>query len=70
MHKSAMVGIFLALLELSRHHNVNARQSDLHSEILIEPADGFAEDLDVSNIDDYNPHKKNSSEEDRSRAQD
>ena len=58
MHKSAMVGIFLALLELSRHHNVNARQSDLHSEILIEPAEGFAKHLDVSNIDDYNPHGK------------
>jgi len=58
MHKSAMVGIFLALLELSRHHNVNARQSELHSEILIEPADGFVNDLDVSNIDDYNPHSK------------
>jgi len=46
------------LLELSRHHNVNARQSELHSEILIEPADGFVNDLDVSNIDDYNPHSK------------
>ncbi len=59
MHKSAMVGIFLALLELSRHHNVNARQSDLHAEILIEPAEGFETALDVSNIDDYNPHGKN-----------
>ena len=58
MHKSAMVGIFLALLELSRYHNVNARQSDLHSEILIEAADGFTDDLDVSNIDEYDPHKK------------
>ncbi|MFK7768351.1 MAG: ScpA family protein [Mariniblastus sp.] len=56
MHKSAMVGMFLAILELTRHHNVVAHQSDLHSEIMIVPNDGFQEDLDVSNIDDYNPH--------------
>lgn len=58
MHKSAMVGIFLAVLELTRHHNVLAQQSDLHSEIMVVPNEGFAEDLDVSNIDDYNPHSK------------
>ena len=58
MHKSAMIGVFLAVLELSRHHNVYARQSDLHSEIVIEPAEGFQKTLDVSNIDDYNPHQK------------
>ncbi|MGY8748023.1 MAG: segregation and condensation protein A [Pirellulales bacterium] len=58
MHKSAMVGIFLAVLELTRHHNVLAQQSDLHSEIQIVANDGFSERLDVSNIDDYNPHSK------------
>lgn len=56
MHKSAMVGIFLAVLELTRHHNVLAQQNDLHAEILIVPNEGFQEKLDVSNIDDYNPH--------------
>lgn len=56
MHKSAMVGIFLAILELTRHHNVLAEQSDLHSEIVMVPSAGFREQLDVSNIDDYNPH--------------
>ena len=58
MHKSSMVGIFLAVLELTRHHNVVAHQNDLHSEILIVPNDGFNADLDVSNIDDYNPHNQ------------
>ncbi len=58
MHKSAMVGIFLAVLELTRHHNVVAQQDDLHSEIMIIPNQGFTETLDVSNIDDYNPHQK------------
>ena len=56
------------MLELSRHHNVNARQSELHSEILIEPADGFVNDLDVSNIDDYNPHAKAQEAEDQGSA--
>jgi segregation and condensation protein A len=54
-----MVGIFLAVLELTRHHNVVAHQNDLHSEILIVANDGFSERLDVSNIDDYNPHNQN-----------
>lgn len=58
MHKSAMVGIFLAVLELTRHHNVVAQQNDLHSEIMIIANEGFAEHLDVSNIDDYNPHNQ------------
>lgn len=59
MHKSAMVGVFLAVLELTRHHNVIARQDDLHSEITLVPAAAFSHDLDVSNIDDYNPHALN-----------
>lgn len=58
MHKSAMVGIFLAVLELTRYHNVLAQQNDLHAEILIVPNDGFSEVLDTSNIDDYDPHGK------------
>lgn len=58
MHKSAMVGIFLAVLELTRHHNVVAQQNDLHGEIMIVPNEQFSTDLDVSNIDEYNPHMK------------
>lgn len=56
MHKSAMVGIFLAVLELTRHHNVVAQQDDLHGEILIVASEHFSEHLDTSNIDEYNPH--------------
>jgi segregation and condensation protein A len=59
MHKSAMVGVFLAVLELTRHHNVIARQNDLHSPITLVPSDAFSKQLDVSNIDDYNPHAMN-----------
>jgi segregation and condensation protein A len=41
MHKSAIVGVFLAVLELARHHGVRTEQNDLHGEIWIVPGDGF-----------------------------
>ena len=53
MHKSAMVGVFLAVLELTRHHNVQAQQGDLHTEILIVPGDGFDANAEFSDADDY-----------------
>ena len=56
MHKSAMVGVFLAVLELTRHHNVSAEQNDLHGEILILPGPGFDPQLQLADVDDYNPH--------------
>lgn len=56
MHKSAMVGVFLAVLELTRHHDVSTEQSDLHSEIWIVPSENFSEQIDMSNVDEYNPH--------------
>lgn len=53
MHKSAMVGVFLAVLELSRYHNVRTEQSDLHSDILIVPSDGFRDSFEADDVDDY-----------------
>jgi segregation and condensation protein A len=41
MHKSAIVGVFLAVLELARHHGVRTEQNDLHGEIWIVPSEGF-----------------------------
>ena len=41
MHKSAIVGVFLAVLELVRHHGVRAEQSDMHGEIWIVPGEEF-----------------------------
>ena len=58
MHKSSMVSTFLAVLELARHHGVVTQQDDLYGDLLITTGDGFKEELDVSNIDDYNPHMK------------
>lgn len=53
MHKSAMVGIFLAVLELARHYNVETRQSELHSEIDIVPSEGFDRDVTFADVADY-----------------
>jgi segregation and condensation protein A len=41
MHKSAIVGVFLAILELARHHGVRTEQNDLHGEIWIVPGEEF-----------------------------
>lgn len=57
MHKSAMIGIFLAILELVRHHNVRTEQSDLHSEIWIIPCEDFDADLNLANVDEYGSAK-------------
>jgi segregation and condensation protein A len=53
MHKSAMIGVFLAILELVRHHSVHTEQQDLHSEIWILAGDNLSAALDLSNVDTY-----------------
>lgn len=58
IYKSSMIGIFLAVLELTRHHNVQAEQSDIYSEIVLIPGPEFSMELDVSQYDDYNPNNK------------
>ena len=58
MHKSAMIGVFLAILELVRHHNVWTRQDDLHGEIWLLPGKDFDGKAEFSNVDEYGaqPH--------------
>ena len=53
MHKSALVGVFLAVLELVRHHGVFAEQDELFGEIVIVPGEELPQSLDASAIDDY-----------------
>jgi segregation and condensation protein A len=43
MHKSTLVGLVLATLELVRHHHVRAEQSALFGEIVIMPPEKSAE---------------------------
>jgi len=61
MHKSAMIGVFLAILELVRHRHIHAEQDHLHGEIWIHPSDEFSEAFDPAVIDQY---EHNTPEED------
>jgi len=55
MHRSTLVGLFLAVLELVRHHGVQVNQSDLFSEIWLLPGDASAarDTEDFSQADEY-----------------
>jgi segregation and condensation protein A len=53
MHKSAMIGVFLAVLELVRHHSVRAEQNDLHGEIWIVPDADFDPAKEIEAADNY-----------------
>ena len=53
MHRSTMVGIFLAVLELVRHHHVRVEQNQLFGEIWVLPSLEAAGPLDLSNVDNY-----------------
>jgi segregation and condensation protein A len=59
MHKSAMIGVFLAVLELARHHNVRTEQTDLNAEIRVVPGEGFSADLRISDVDNYDSGQLN-----------
>lgn len=53
MHRSTLVSIFLAILELVRHHNVRVEQNDLFGEIWVFPDLESTEPLDLSDVDNY-----------------
>lgn len=53
MHKSAVIGVFLAVLELVRHHSVRTQQDELHGEIWIIPDEKFDVNADFSHVDNY-----------------
>jgi segregation and condensation protein A len=53
MHKSGMIGVFLAILELVRHHSVRTEQRDLHGEIFILPGENFSEQVNLADVDNY-----------------
>ena len=53
MHKSSLVGIFLAILELVRHHHVRVEQNTLFGEIWVLPDLNSTTPLDLSNVDEY-----------------
>jgi segregation and condensation protein A len=53
MHKSMLVGIFLAVLELVRHHRIRVEQNALFGEIWILPSLETSDPLDLSEVDEY-----------------
>jgi segregation and condensation protein A len=53
LHKSVLVGLFLAMLELVRHHRVQAQQNDLFGEIWLVPGAETSLPLDPSQVDNY-----------------
>lgn len=53
MHKSSIVGIFLAILELIRHHAVVAEQEGEHGDIRLSRSSHFSGELDLSAIESY-----------------
>src|SRR5208283_1953697 len=53
LHKSVLIGMFLAVLELVRHHRVLAEQNEPFSEIWIVPNLDAAAPLDLSQVDNY-----------------
>jgi len=52
-HKSVLIGIFLALLELVRHHHVRAEQNALHGEIWVLPTASTSTSSDFADADEY-----------------
>ena len=61
MHKSTLIGIFLAVLELVRHHHVRVDQNALFGEIWLRPDLNHAEPLDLSNVNSYDHSSQPSS---------
>lgn len=53
IHKSAMIGVFLAILELVRHHSVQTNQDNVHGEIWVTPGKHFSDSIDLSDTDNY-----------------
>ena len=54
MHKSSLVGIFLAILELVRHHHVHVDQNQAFGEIWLLPdSEHNTQPLDLSAVDNY-----------------
>ncbi len=53
MHKSTLIGIFLAVLELVRHQQVQVHQNALFGEIWLILRPGCTEAVDLSRVDNY-----------------
>lgn len=59
MHKSQLVGIFLAILELMRHQMVVAQQDQLFGELWVLATDTTAAQIDPTDVDNYEHSQRN-----------
>ena len=53
MHKSALVGVFLAVLEVVRNYHVRTEQNDLFGQIWILPGEAATAEIDPTQVDNY-----------------
>lgn len=53
MHKSQLVGMFLAILELMRHQRVIAQQDQLFGEIWVTGTSQLSQEIDPDTVDSY-----------------
>jgi segregation and condensation protein A len=53
MHKSTLVGMFLAILELVRHDHVQTEQNHLFGEIWVVPGPQTSVEVDAASVDQY-----------------
>lgn len=59
MHKSTIIGMFLAVLELVRHFAVHVEQDDLFGDVALVAPANMKRSLDINDFDDYaHPTKK------------
>ena len=59
MHKSALVAMFLAALEMTRHHGLYAIQETADGPLFLEPGPEFTQVLDVAEVDNIEVAKSN-----------
>ena len=52
IHKSSLIGWFLATLELTRHHGAAVEQNT-HGDIIVVRTNHYSEDLNVNEVDNY-----------------
>ena len=52
IHKSSLIGWFLATLELTRHHGAAVEQDD-NGDIVVVRTDHYSNDLEVNEVDNY-----------------
>ena len=54
MHKSALIAMFLATLEMTRHHGLNAVQETADGPLYLQPGPAFHKSLEVAQVDNIN----------------